>query len=360
MYFADTPISVECRQVIELPVIQPVVTQYNIFTCQCGKCSKHVRPTIPAEAEKGFGPRLMGFITMLCGEGGVTKRKICAIASHLGIKISLGSICNIHRIASMILEKPFETIRKVVLTQNNINADESSWKLKAKRYWIWIGATPRATFFKIDPSRSQEAFNKIFQGFENILSSDRYSAYNPYEGKKQACLAHINRDFKKMSERNGVDGALGRILCHELDSIFGLWKQFKIHALNRSELQEETQQHIEDIRNALRITASAEGITSKSAALCADLLERFPSMWTFLYEEKVEPTNNLAERGLRPAVILRKVCGGSQSVWGLNFTERLLSVVCTFKQISKNVFDFLTESFRAHIHGAQAPPVFES
>jgi transposase len=358
--FDKTPLSVECRQVVELPEIRPEVTQYNIFTCQCRHCKKDVRPIIPLEAEKGFGPRLMGFITMLSGEAGVTKRKICAIATHLGMKISLGSICNIHRIAGMILEKPFEAIRNTVLAHKNVNADESSWRFKAKRCWIWIGATPGATFFKIDPSRSQEAFNKIFQGFRNTLSSDRYGAYNSHEGKKQTCLAHIGRDFEKMSEREGVDGALGRILCGELDSIFKLWKQFKTQTLMRQELQEKAQVHIENIRNVLVVTSSAVGITSKTSALCSDLLRRFSSLWTFLHEDNVEPTNNLAEQGLRPAVIQRKISGGSQSEWGLTYIERLLTVVYTFRQRSKNVFEFLTKSFRAHIQRAQAPPVFET
>lgn len=357
-HFDETPVSVECRQTIELPVIQPEVIQYNIYTCRCGKCGRSVRPIIPSAAERGFGPRLMGFLTMLTGEGGVTKRKICSVAAHLGMKISLGALCNIHRIASHILEKPFEAIRAVVLAHKNVNADESSWRLKAKRCWLWIGATPTATFFKIDKSRSQEAFHKIFSGFQNILSSDRYGAYNSHDGKKQACLAHINRDFSKMTERSGADGALGRILSGELGDIFGLWKEFKIGNLLRLELQAKVEVHIENIRDALTIAAAADGMASKSVALCCDLLERFPSLWTFLYEENVEPTNNLAERGLRPAVIWRKVSGGNQSDWGLSFTERLLTVTCTLKQRSKNIFDFLTQLFVAYIRGSPSPSVF--
>jgi transposase len=354
--FNEAPISVECRQTVELPVIQPEVTQYNIYTCKCNACGKHVRPFIPREAEKGFGPRLMGFLTMLSGEAGVTKRKICSVSEHLGMKISLGALCNIHRIASDILEEPFEAIRSEVLASENVNADESSWRLKAKRCWLWIGAIPTATFFKIDPSRSQEAFHRIFGGYQNILSSDRYGAYNSHQGKKQACLAHIDRDFNKMKERGGADGALGRILCGELDLVFGLWKQFKQRTLSRSELQANAQPHVENIKDALTIIASAEGIASKSAALCCDLLKRFPTLWTFLHEEGVEPTNNLAERGLRPAVILRKVSGGSQSTWGLLFIERLQTVVCTLKQRSRNIFEFLAQSFEAHLHGTRGPP----
>jgi transposase len=357
--FNEAPISVECRQTVELPIIQPEVTQYNIYTCKCSQCGGHVRPRIPNDAERGFGPRLMGFLTMLSGEAGVTKRKICSVSEHLGMKISLGALCNIHRIASDILEDPFETIRSTVLASKNVNADESSWRLKAKRCWLWIGATPTATFFKIDPSRSREAFHRIFGGYQNILSSDRYGAYNSHSGRKQACLAHILRDFNKMRERSGADGVLGRILFGELDLVFGLWKQFKAQELDRPGLQTKAQSHIENIKDALTITASAEGMASKSTALCCDLLERFPTLWTFLHEEGVEPTNNLAERGLRPAVIWRKVSGGSQSAWGLLFTERLQTVVYTLKQRSRNVFEFLTQSFEAHLHGTPGPPVPE-
>ena len=149
--FNETPISIECRQTVELPVIQPEVTQYNIHTCRCGNCGKSCRPNIPKEAERGFGPRLMGFLTMLTGEAGVPKRKICSIAGHLGVKISLGALCNIHRLASNILEKSYGIIRKAVLAEGVVNADETSWRLKSKRCWLWIGATPQATFFGIDP-----------------------------------------------------------------------------------------------------------------------------------------------------------------------------------------------------------------
>lgn len=79
--FSNEPISVELRQVVELPEIRAEITQYNIHTCRCDKCGKHVRGKVPAEAERCFGPRLMGFITMLAGEGHLSKRKIRSIRS---------------------------------------------------------------------------------------------------------------------------------------------------------------------------------------------------------------------------------------------------------------------------------------
>jgi len=353
-------LSTEHRQSIEFPVIEAEVTQYNIHTCRCSQCGHSTRSEIPQEAQKGFGPRLMGFLTMLSGEGGLTKRKICSIASHLGIKVSLGALCNIHRLASTLLKEPYQEIQKAVLSQQNVNADETSWRLKSKKCWLWIGATPTATFFSIDPSRSRAAFERIFQTFQNTLCSDRYGAYTRYEGSRQNCLAHIHRDFKKVSERTGADGAIGRVLSAKLDCIFGLWKDFKQAKLTRLELQNQAKIHLSHVQIALKVLASADGIQNKSKRFALNLLKTFENLWVFLYKEGVEPTNNLAERGLRPAVIWRKLTGGNQSNWGLDFTERLLSVTCTLKQRSGNLFKFLTLAFQSHIQGNPIPSILDT
>ena len=103
--------------------------------------------------------------------------------------------------------------------------------------------------------------------------------------------------------------------------------------------------------------ASAEQIGNKSQALCCDLLNRFLTLWTFLEQEGVEPTNNLAERGLRPFVIARKLSNGSQSEWGTKFSERVMTVVCTLKQQTRNVFEYLTEVFCSRLEKGPAPLV---
>lgn len=354
--FEEKSVSVEIRQVIELPPMTPDVTQYQIHTCACSCCGKRVRANVPEEAERGFGPRLMGFLTMLSGEGHLSKRKICAVAQHLGIRISLGTLCNIHKLASDLLLRPAEAIRDHVLNTEKVNADETSWRVLNKKCWVWIGASLRATFFKIDPSRSAAAYLRVFGDFKGTLTTDRYGAYNQHDGKKQSCLAHIDRYFAKMSQRPSVDGSCGRILEQQLDEIFRLWREFKAGRFSRKELQAKATDSVENIKVTLMFVAR-EGKNQKSRALSYDLLDRFETLWTFLYEEGVEPTNNLAERGLRPTVILRKLSNGSQSAWGAEFVERLMTVTCTMKQNSKNLFVFLTELFKAHQQARCPPPL---
>ena len=260
--FSASPAFTEVRQVVELPETPVEVTQFNIHTCACGTCGTHVRAEIPPEAARGFGPRLMGFITLLAGDTGTTKRKIQSLAGYLGIKISLGSVANIHKLAGKVLEQPREDVRNTVLASENVNADETSWRLYSKRCWMWIAATPSATCFTIDQSRSQEAFQRIFGDFDKTLITDRYGAYNSHQGDKQACLAHIDRDFTKVSERDGADGAVGRILKQELNTVFEMWGHFKDGYINRAQLQQQTEEPKANIKLALKIGAGAEDMRS--------------------------------------------------------------------------------------------------
>lgn len=353
--FSQTPVSVEIRQVIELPEMLDVI-QYQIYTCKCSCCGKSVRANVSKEAERGFGPRLMGFLTMLKAEGHLSKRKICTIVEHLGIRISLGALCNIYKLATNLPKKSHEIVQDHVLNNRKFNADETSWRVMNKKYWAWIGATLSATFFKIDPSRSAQAYQRIFQGFEGILTTDSYGAYNQHMGCKQSCLAHIDRYFVKMSESPGIDGSFGKILEEQLDQVFGLWKEFKDDKIPREELQQRVTDPIENIRVTLML-ASQKTKNRKHRALAHDLLNRFETLWTFVLEEGLEPTNNLAERGLRPLVILRKLSNGSQSEWGAVLIERLMTVTCTLRQNSKNLFKFLTEIFKSHQEARSPPPL---
>ena len=114
------------------------------------------------------------------------------------------------------------------------------------------------------------------------------------------------------------------------------------------------------IRDSQGRLAGAKEIQSKSANLGKNLLNCFSDLWLFLYEEGMEPTNNRAERGLRPAVMWKKITGGSQSDWGLRFTQRLLTLSFRLKQRSGSSFNFLTRTFEPRLRGDLAPSILDS
>ena len=78
-------------------------------------------------------------------------------------------------------------------------------------------------------------------------------------------------------------------------------------------------------------------------------------LWTFARVEGVEPTNNASERALRHAVIWRRISGGTDSAQGSRFVERMLTVVATCRQQKRNVLDYLSSCFKAHLRGQKVP-----
>ena len=356
--FDELPISTEIRQIVELPEIPPHVTQYNIHTCRCSNCKKHVRADIPNEAKYGFGPRLMGFITSLSGEFRLSRRQVTALMGKLGIRICSGAVCKIHERATEILKAPYEEIKEHVLCQGHLNGDETHWKTLGKKRWIWISLGKGAVFLQITASRSAKAFQDVFRGFSGILTTDRYDGYNTHKGLRQLCWAHAIRDFNKIAERTEVDTWIGNRLQECSKELFRHWHRFREGTILREELIKTVEAEVkEKVRVLLKLGAIHQDCDRKTQATCFDFFDRFDSLWLFLYHENVEPTNNAAERGLRHGVIWRKLCYGSQSERGERFIERVMTVAGTLKLQAKNSFEYFTDCFRAYIYGGQAPPV---
>ena len=108
-----------------------------------------------------------------------------------------------------------------------------------------------------------------------------------------------------------------------------------------------------------RVIALLEEATSSSCAktqrTCLRLLRSHRALWTFVYKEGLEPTNNTAERAIRRPVIIRKTSFGSQSDHGCRFMERVLTVHATLRQANRSVHDFIAAACRSHMLG-ESPP----
>jgi Transposase IS66 family len=93
----------------------------------------------------------------------------------------------------------------------------------------------------------------------------------------------------------------------------------------------------------------------KTAGTCQDMLKRREALWTFVQVAGVEPTNNAAERSIRPGVLWRKGSCGTQSAAGSRFVESMMTVVSTLKQQQRNVLADLTMACEAALRGEAAP-----
>jgi transposase len=346
------------HQVTEVPPVKPVVTEHRVHTLRCGECGQRTTGTLPAEVTRSaFGPRLQAMIAMCSAGYRLSKRTIVELVHRFfGVTIALGSICRVEHQMSCALAHSRQEALTHVANARVVHVDETGWPLRASPGWLWTAVTARVVVFMVDEHRSREAsFKLVPETFGGALVADRYAAYNwIHPARRQFCWAHLLRQFRALLDYGAVAQAFAERLLAATDRLFASWHRVNQRALN-------------EIRSALAPSRDefhallSEGRTSTSAKVrsqCGSLLRHEPSLWTFAERADVEPTNNAAERALRPAVLWRKGSFGCDSARGARFVERLLTVIASLRLQGRDVLDFLVDARRAALVGAQPPPIW--
>jgi len=192
-------------------------------------------------------------------------------------------------------------------------------------------------FFMIHAHRSKAAFQELIQNWKGILICDDYGVYRKWAEKKQACLAHLIRRAIGLTEQKDKQlKAFGekaltelRLLCH--------W------AKEPPTIDEELQW----ITRFVGLISENAKRDDKAGKFARQLARQLKSLWLFLDEQGVEPTNNRAERALRFAVLWRKRSNGTQSQKGDRWVERILSVKETCRLRSVSTFKILADSINS-------------
>jgi len=289
----------------------------------------------------------------------------------LDVQLSVGTVNSLRQDLSESLESVVSEAQSYVQQAPVRHCDETGFPQhnfdghnpQQKRGYLWVVVTPLLCWFEIALARTQQVAQSLL-GLESqgIVVSDRYSGYNWLEPhQRQLCWAHLKRDFTAIAQRSGVAGELGQRLLALEREVFELWHQFRQQTLSRLELQDRIQPLRQQLQACLEEGASfsvgyrEQTPLAKTVRTCRQLLKQEVSLWTFVHHEGVEPTNNAAERSLRPAVIARKLSFGSRSRQGSQFVARLLTVTSSLKVQQRPILDFLTDACRAHRYHL-APP----
>lgn len=345
----------ERHQVWEIPEIDPKVVEYQLHGLWCDGCGEFTKASLPEGVPDGaFGPRLTATIAILSGVYHLSKRSIESIlADFFHIPMSLGSICGCEADVSAALAQPvYETVQAAQAAEV-LHADETGWRENNKKAWLWVAVTSVATVFMIHTHRTQEAARELLGAFVGVLVTDRWGAYNSYTGLRQWCWAHLRRDFTAFSELKGKAGEIGQALLVKTDQMFQWWHRVRDGTMKRSTFRQHMRQLRAEVEALLR-----EGMScgdKKMERSCKLIIAGAKHMWTFVDVESVEPTNNAAERGVRPGVQWRKDSFGTHSTEGSRFVERIMTAAATCKQHGRNVTEYVTQACAARLNGCHAP-----
>jgi transposase len=345
------------HQVIELPPVKPVVTEYQLHQLICPGCGEVTRAVLPAGVPiGGFGPRARAMTALCTGAYHLSKRTTQSVLADLfGLPLSLGTIVNLEQATAQALAVPVAEARAYVQTQPAASLDETGWREGRQRAWLWVAATTWVTVLIVRLSRSaavaQELLGERFWGW---LVTDRWSADNWYPAwRRQCCWAHLLRDIEAMIERGGCSGEMGTALRGHAHQMFQYWHRVRDGTLTPGSFRTYRQPIRREVERLLE--AGQTGGVPKTEGSCREIFKLRQARWTFVRHPGVEPTTNTAERAIRPGVLWRKGSFGTHSPEGACFVEALMTVVATLKQQHRDVLDYLTAACEATLRGKPAP-----
>jgi transposase len=345
------------HQVIEIPPITPVVTEYQWHQLVCATCGEVTRAPWPAGVPSGtYGPRAQATVALYTGAYRLSKRTTQQMMAEVfGVPMSVGTISQVEQATTAAVAAPVEEAHTYVHEQAVAHLDETSWRQGGKRAWLWVAVTSWVTVFVVRMSRGGHVARELLgEQFAGILVTDRYSAYNWYPVRwRQVCWAHLLRDFEAMRGRGGCSEEIGDALLAQAHQMFAWWHRVREGTLKRSTFRSYMSAIRREVERLLEVGSTC-GVP-KTAGTCRDILKRREALWTFVQVAGVEPTNNTAERSIRPGVLWRKGSFGTQSEEGSRFVESMLTVVATLKQQQRNVLEYLTEVCDAALRGDAAP-----
>src|SRR5450830_487153 len=346
------------HQVAELPPTAVILSEHRLQRIRCPDCGATTRAELPAEVPPGaFGPRLQAAVATLAVRNRVSRRDTTELLRELfGAALSTGSINMIVSRAGAALEEPYAHLHDQLRQAPALNIDETGWRTAGERRTLWGVLSGQEALFRIAADRHRrEAQALLGEDFSGVACSDRWWAYDYLDAeRRQLCWAHLVRDFTAHSEGLGAQKQFGAAGLEIAERLFGAWGEFRGEDRKSTRLN-SVDPLKEELRALLEEAAGKSARNRRHRSFAKNLLKRWPALWSFASVPGVEPTNNHAERGLRGAVIYRKLSLGSQSEEGERTIARLLSASVTCRLQRRSLFAYLSDVLAAKIRGDPIP-----
>jgi transposase len=346
------------HQVAELPPIAILLSEHRLHRLRCPDCGLTARAELPPGVPAGaFGPRLEAAVATLSVRNRLSRRDLVELMDELfGCALATGTVDAIVQRTGQALAAPYDGLLGHIRGAAAVNVDETGWRLRGGKRTLWGAFTARAALLRIVPDRHQrELLALLGEEFAGIACSDRWWAYNAFEPEqRQVCWSHLLRDFTAHAEGLVAQKEFGEAGLQIAERLFVAWQQYQADG-DRPALKRAIAPLKRELRALLETHARKRARHKHTRTFAKNLLKLWPALWTFDELNGVEPTNNPAERGLRGAVIYRKLSLGSQSEQGERTIERLLSVSQTCRLQRRSLFAYLTDVLNARARDGPIP-----
>lgn len=345
----------------DIPPVEPIHLRFLIESGYCPNCEKRFRSRHPDQCSDAtgaagvvIGPNAKAMAAIMKHEHGISYEKIAAFFDQIfGLEVSRSTLCQSNRRAAQKGRPVYKGLQGDLRRSLVAFSDETGWRIGLLAGWLWVVTSPSTTVYTIRQSRGHEVVTDILgPDYEGILHSDCFMAYDSQDlahWTQQKCLAHLTCQLSEL-EKSKSRGAV-----RFPRNVLSLLREALELEKRKSDLSEGELERIrKELENRLEaLTSEERTFTDPDNRRFAKRFRRQRGrIFTFLTAEEAEPTNNRAERAIRPAVIARKMGGCNENTYGAETHSILASILTTARQRGVESLSYL----RKLIASRQRPP----
>jgi transposase len=328
---------VQVQYQVDIPrPIPTVVTQFNVHIGHCEQChcrlqGRHPQQTSDAlgAAAVQVGPHTVGLVAEMKHELGVSYGKAaCLLGRAFGLTVNRSTLVRADGRLANKLEPTYQGLILYLRGSEVVHSDETGWKIGGRNAWLWVFTNDSVSVYVIDFHRGHEVVERILgEDFAGVLGCDCFLAYDPLDYRQSKCVGHLLRRCSDLSEnKTGPAVRFSQQVARLLRGAIAL-------KARRASLSEHGYAVACGRLEAALDRLLAGNYTDPDNARLAKLLRKQRTrLFTFLYVEAVAPTNNIAERDLRPSVIIRKTNGCNRTETGAKTHSIVTSVLRTCRK----------------------------
>ena len=319
---------------IDLPKIKPIIRRHRRMSCRCATCGKTTSAPVPQAAQgTPFGHRIHALALYLKSNQLFSYQRLQSVFADLfGLDISQGALMNMFKRAAPIFAAKRDDALVALRRATVVACDETGMRIEGCNGYQWVFCAPDAVVHTAGFSRAAQVVRDTMAGHQpDVWVSDRYTGQQGHGLRHQTCLAHLDRKARFV-EHHGTD-LIGMRLQLWFDRAFSLARDIATLAAST----------VKNRRRALLRDLDAILDTATDCELAHELLGQIrrarDQLLTFCdFPGKVDATNNVSERALRPSVIQRKVTNGYRAKWAADAEADLRTTVDTARLSGANPF----------------------